>query len=87
MNPNVPFCLYKCVYLLNVSSHLQGMFNRTIRLLEAGIKPVYVFDGQPPDLKKQELAKRYSKREDATKDLNAAVEVRINFGFFFYSIC
>jgi flap endonuclease-1 len=57
-----------------VTSHLQGMFNRTIRLLEAGIKPVYVFDGQPPDLKKQELAKRYSKREDATKELSTAVE-------------
>ncbi|XP_020100185.1 flap endonuclease 1-A isoform X1 [Ananas comosus] len=57
-----------------VTSHLQGMFNRTIRLLEAGIKPVYVFDGQPPDLKKQELAKRFSKREDATKDLSTAIE-------------
>ncbi|EHA8590129.1 hypothetical protein COCNU_scaffold015291G000020 [Cocos nucifera] len=34
----------------------------------------YVFDGQPPDLKKQELAKRFSKREDATKDLSAAIE-------------
>ncbi|XP_010546782.1 PREDICTED: flap endonuclease 1 isoform X1 [Tarenaya hassleriana] len=58
-----------------VTSHLQGMFNRTIRLLEAGIKPVYVFDGQPPELKKQELAKRYSKRADATEDLSAAIEV------------
>ncbi|PKA62945.1 Flap endonuclease 1-A [Apostasia shenzhenica] len=75
-----------------VTSHLQGMFTRTIRLLEAGIKPTchcfiiknlissfvtyarYVFDGQPPDLKKQELAKRYSKRDDATKDLAIAVE-------------
>lgn len=57
-----------------VTSHLQGMFTRTIRLLEAGIKPVYVFDGKPPDLKKQELAKRYSKREDATEDLDQAVE-------------
>ncbi|XP_042471866.1 flap endonuclease 1-A [Zingiber officinale] len=57
-----------------VTSHLQGMFNRTIRLLEAGIKPVYVFDGQPPELKKEELAKRYSKREDATKDLSTAIE-------------
>ncbi|OMO71487.1 XPG/Rad2 endonuclease [Corchorus olitorius] len=57
-----------------VTSHLQGMFNRTIRLLEAGIKPVYVFDGQPPDLKKQELAKRYSKRVDATEDLQQAME-------------
>lgn len=57
-----------------VTSHLQGMFSRTIRLLEAGIKPVYVFDGQPPDLKKQELAKRYSRRDDATKELATAVE-------------
>ncbi|XP_041001076.1 flap endonuclease 1 isoform X2 [Juglans microcarpa x Juglans regia] len=57
-----------------VTSHLQGMFTRTIRLLEAGIKPVYVFDGKPPDLKKQELAKRYSKRADASQDLAEAVE-------------
>ncbi|KAF3330820.1 flap endonuclease 1 [Carex littledalei] len=57
-----------------VTSHLVGMFNRTVRLLEAGIKPVYVFDGQPPLLKKQELAKRFSKREDAEKDLSTAME-------------
>ncbi|PRQ42543.1 putative spleen exonuclease [Rosa chinensis] len=57
-----------------VTSHLQGMFSRTIRLLEAGIKPVYVFDGKPPELKSQELAKRYSKRVDATQDLAMAVE-------------
>ncbi|XP_077239924.1 5'-3' exonuclease family protein isoform X2 [Tasmannia lanceolata] len=57
-----------------VTSHLQGMFSRTIRLLEAGLKPVYVFDGKPPDLKKQELAKRFSKREDATEDLATAIE-------------
>ncbi|KAL3382156.1 hypothetical protein AABB24_001963 [Solanum stoloniferum] len=56
------------------TSHLVGMFSRTIRLLEAGIKPVYVFDGKPPDLKKQELAKRYSRREDATDDLAKATE-------------
>ncbi|XP_021898828.1 flap endonuclease 1 [Carica papaya] len=58
-----------------VTSHLQGMFTRTIRLLEAGMKPLYVFDGKPPDLKKQELAKRYSKRADATEDLADAVEI------------
>lgn len=57
-----------------VTSHLQGMFTRTIRLLESGLKPVYVFDGKPPDLKKQELAKRYTKRADATEDLNVALE-------------
>ncbi|KAL6501367.1 Elongation of fatty acids protein 2 [Orobanche hederae] len=57
-----------------VTSHLQGMFTRTIRLLEAGIKPVYVFDGIPPDLKKQELAKRILKRDDATNNLNEALK-------------
>ncbi|KAL5700444.1 Elongation of fatty acids protein 2 [Ranunculus cassubicifolius] len=57
-----------------VTSHLQGMFSRTIRILEAGIKPVYVFDGAPPDMKKQELAKRYVKRTDATEGLAEAIE-------------
>lgn len=29
-----------------------GLFYRTIRMIDNGIKPVYVFDGKPPDLKK-----------------------------------
>ncbi|GER47378.1 flap endonuclease 1 [Striga asiatica] len=41
---------------------------------ESGEVTSYVFDGKPPDLKKQELAKRYSKRADATEDLNDALE-------------
>jgi len=32
-----------------------GMFYRTIRMIENGIKPVYVFDGKPPDLKSGEV--------------------------------
>lgn len=39
-------------------SHLQGMFNRTVRCLESGMKPVYVFDGKPPQAKSEELARR-----------------------------
>ncbi|KAK6915743.1 XPG, N-terminal [Dillenia turbinata] len=68
-----------------VTSHLQGMFTRTIRLLEAGMKPVYVFDGKPPELKKQELAKRYTKRADATDDLAAAIEAGDKEGIEKYS--
>uniref|UniRef100_A0A803KWZ6 Flap endonuclease 1 n=1 Tax=Chenopodium quinoa TaxID=63459 RepID=A0A803KWZ6_CHEQI len=41
---------------------------------EAGEVTSYVFDGPPPDLKKQELAKRYAKRADATEDLTEAIE-------------
>uniref|UniRef100_A0ACD5TEF3 Uncharacterized protein n=1 Tax=Avena sativa TaxID=4498 RepID=A0ACD5TEF3_AVESA len=58
----------------DVTSHVLGMFNRTIRLLEAGIKPVYVFDGKPPEMKGGELAKRGAKRADATEELTKAVE-------------
>jgi len=34
-----------------IHSHLMGFFYRTIRMVEHGIKPMYVFDGKPPDLK------------------------------------
>ncbi|XP_011506510.1 PREDICTED: flap endonuclease 1 [Ceratosolen solmsi marchali] len=56
------------------TSHLMGMFYRTIRLVENGIKPVYVFDGKPPNLKGGELAKRAERREEAQKQLQAAEE-------------
>lgn len=51
-----------------------GTFYRTIRLVENGIKPVYVFDGKPPTLKGGELAKRAERREEAQKQLQAAEE-------------
>ncbi|KAM3841624.1 putative flap endonuclease 1 homolog isoform 1-T1 [Vipera latastei] len=41
----------------NISS-LQGLFFRTLCLLEKGIQPVFVFDGKPPELKQRVLAKR-----------------------------
>uniref|UniRef100_G3SG26 Flap endonuclease 1 n=1 Tax=Gorilla gorilla gorilla TaxID=9595 RepID=G3SG26_GORGO len=39
------------------TSHLIGMFYRTIRVMENSIKPMYVFEGKPPQLKSGELAK------------------------------
>lgn len=51
-----------------------GMFYRTIRLMEQGIKPIYVFDGKPPNLKGGELAKRAERRDEAQKLLQAAEE-------------
>jgi len=49
----------------NITSHLSGLFYRTGRLIELGIKPVYVFDGKPPELKKKELERRKELKEDA----------------------
>ena len=34
-----------------VTSHLSGIFYRNVNLLSEGIKMVYVFDGEPPELK------------------------------------
>lgn len=56
------------------TSHLMGTFYRTIRLLENGIKPVYVFDGKPPEMKSGELGKRAERREEAQKSLEKATE-------------
>ncbi|XP_033126076.1 flap endonuclease 1-like [Anneissia japonica] len=54
------------------TSHLIGMFYRTIRMIENGIKPLYVFDGKPPDMKSGELTKRKERREEAEKQLEKA---------------
>lgn len=47
------------------TSHLIGIYYRTLRLIENGIKPVYVFDGAPPKLKSGELAKRFQRKSEA----------------------
>ncbi|KAJ3303304.1 Elongation of fatty acids protein 2 [Kappamyces sp. JEL0829] len=43
-------------------------------MIDNGIKPCYVFDGKPPQMKSDELAKRGVKRDEATKAMEAAVE-------------
>jgi flap endonuclease-1 len=57
-----------------VTSHLSGLFYRTTNLLEAGIKPVFVFDGEPPDFKKRTLKTREEAKEVAKKKWKEAVE-------------
>ncbi|CAG8488496.1 7798_t:CDS:10 [Cetraspora pellucida] len=56
------------------TSHLMGIFYRTIRMVENGIKPCYVFDGKPPTLKSGELAKRLERKKEANKKLEEAQE-------------
>jgi flap endonuclease-1 len=56
------------------TSHIQGIFNRTIRFIVEGIRPVYVFDGKPPQFKSGELLKRREKRLKAEEALKAAEE-------------
>jgi len=58
----------------NTTSHLMGMFYRTIRMVDNGIKPVYVFDGKPPTMKAGELEKRKERRDEAQAALEKAKE-------------
>merc|ERR1711981_1257725 len=53
---------------------LMGTFYRTIRMVDNGIKPVYVFDGKPPTMKSGELEKRTEKRQKAEEALQKAKE-------------
>jgi flap endonuclease-1 len=57
-----------------VTSHLSGLFYRTLRLVEAGIEPVYIFDGKPPEFKHGVIEERKKIREEAEKKWKAAVE-------------
>ena len=43
-------------------------------MVEAGLKPVYVFDGKPPQMKSHELQKRKEARAKAADDLEEAKE-------------
>ena len=39
----------------NKTGHLVGLMNRTIFLMRNGLKPIWVFDGKPPEMKSGEV--------------------------------
>lgn len=55
-----------------ITSHILGLFNKTIKLLENRIIPIYVFDGKPPDLKKKVLDLRRNVRKKAEEKMSNA---------------
>jgi flap endonuclease-1 len=57
-----------------VTSHLVGLFSRTTRLMQYGIKLVYVFDGEPPGLKSREQQRRRELKREASQKYRMAVE-------------
>ncbi|MEX2702350.1 MAG: flap endonuclease-1 [Candidatus Baldrarchaeota archaeon] len=56
-----------------ITSHLSGLLYRTVNLVENGIKPVYVFDGKPPELKAMEIERRKAVKEEAVKKYEEAL--------------
>lgn len=57
-----------------ITSHLSGLFYRTSKLLESGIKPCFVFDGQAPEMKAATQEKRRKIKEKAKAEHQKAVE-------------
>ncbi len=57
-----------------ITSHLSGILYRTANLGEKGIQLVYVFDGQPPEMKEMEIKRRRKVREEATVKYEAAIK-------------
>ena len=55
-------------------AHLMGFLDRATVMVEAGIDPVFVFDGRPHELKMDTLAERRSRKNDAKAKWTAAVE-------------
>ncbi len=48
-----------------ITSHLSGLFYRNLKLLQEGIKLVYVFDGTPPELKNKTHESRQENKDKA----------------------
>lgn len=57
-----------------ITSHLSGILYRVSNMVDVGIKPIFVFDGEPPDFKKAEIEERRKRREEAEEKWIAAVQ-------------
>ncbi len=57
-----------------VTSHLSGLFFRTVNFIEKGIRPVYIFDGAPPEFKTATIEQRRESRRVAGEKWQEALE-------------
>merc|ERR1719502_1498864 len=55
-------------------AHLLGFFRRICKLLYLKIKPVFVFDGPPPVLKRQTLRLRAEQRQREERQRRKTIE-------------
>ena len=69
-----------------ITSHLYGIFNKTISMLEMGIQPIYVFDGKPPEMKSDILNSRREQRSKAKKKMSNAKNKEEKIKYFKRSV-
>jgi DNA excision repair protein ERCC-5 len=56
------------------NAHLIGTFHRVAKLLFYRIKPVFVFDGQTPELKKKTIARRRQRHDHQAANLRQTAQ-------------
>jgi len=69
-----------------ITSHLSGLFYRTKRLMEYGIKPIYVFDGKHPEFKKKEIEIREELKKKLEEKYKRAIELGIKADMKKYAV-
>ena len=57
-----------------ITSHLMGLSTRVTNLIEKNIKPCFIFDGKPPNLKTKEKEEREHRKRIAESKLKQAKE-------------
>lgn len=68
-----------------ITSHLSGLFYRNINLIMMGIKPIYVLDGKPPELKEAEIGRRKEVKDIAKEKYEQAKKEKDIAGMRKYS--
>ena len=66
----------------DITTHMYAIIQKTISLLDKGLKPVYIFDGKAPDIKKNTLEKRKKLKQNAEKKKIAALTKEEEIKFF-----
>jgi len=71
--------LYKYRYMYQEDNfHIQGFLYKVIELLERGVIPIFIFDGKPPDAKKNTLDKRNDTRVKMKERIEELTTLRNN---------
>lgn len=70
----------------DISSHILGLFNKTINLLKMNIIPIYVFDGKPPEFKTKLINLRREVKNKAYEKLNEKLSDEDKIKYFKRSV-
>jgi flap endonuclease-1 len=57
-----------------ITSHLSGLLNRNANLIEMGVRPAYVFDGIPSEMKSGTIQDRHERRVKAQAEWQVSME-------------